>query len=345
MLRAPSAIVALLLGCSSAPRRSLPSHSTLDEPRPPRVSGPKPSVPTPATAAASAAPASSRLVGFSFARVETSSIVSLAVGKPPKIALLAAGEALIGDGRAPFVRAPVPETRDSALAVEIFFGRDDQPRLMGMRHGASGKSEPYYRRYKGGRFQPEPSELGPLAGGGGALYGVLGHADPEVVCKPGASCLVKRTTGWGHAPAHAEPVRVVLGGGTAWALHRDRIERLEGEQWVPLVPVRAFEEPLSLFVDGDGAPWIVEGRRDGVTRLAGGRWETLSTPVRAPRAIAGSGSSDVWLVGASGAAHFDGRAWAVVSDVIGPLSLVALAPPNVWLAGEAGAFRGTAAPP
>jgi hypothetical protein len=173
---------------------------------------------------------------------------------------------------------------------------------------------------------------------------VLGHDDPEVVCRPALFCLVKRITGWRRAPAHAAPLRIVLGGGTAFALHPDRIERLEGESWLPLAPARAFEDPVAIFVDAGGAPWVVEGTRDGVTRLRDGRWETLETPVRAPKAIAGTAPDDVWLAGASGAAHFDGRHWLVVPGVAGPLSLVAVSPPNVWLAGEAGVFRGSPLP-
>ncbi|HEX6278315.1 MAG TPA: hypothetical protein VFZ53_34955, partial [Polyangiaceae bacterium] len=232
-------------------------------------------------------------------QVETAPVVALAVGKPPKIALLVSGEALVGDGSASFARVPAPETKNAEASIEIFFGRDDQPRLMGYRR-RDAKLEPYYRRSKGGRFQPEPAELGPLSAPEGALYGVLGHADPEVVCRPALFCLVKRTTGWRRAPAHREPVRIVLGGDTAFALHRDRIERLEGDAWVPLAPERAFDDPRSVLLERDGAPWIVEGGRDGIARLVAGRWETLEAPVRGPRALAGVPPNDVWLVGTSG---------------------------------------------
>jgi hypothetical protein len=283
---------------------------------------------------------------FAFSRVEAAAVTSLGVGKPPKIALLTAGEALLFDGAA-FRRLAAPETTDPALSVEIFFGRDDQPRLMGYRRpdGGSRAFTPFYRRFKGGRFQPELGELGPLGGPDGALYGVLGHDDPEVVCRPSAFCLVKRTTGWGRANAHVEPVRVLLAGGTAWALHRDRIERLERDTWVSLAPERAWELPTSVFVDQDGSPWIVEAKRGVVTRLVNGRWETQSTPVSGARAIWGRASNDVWLVGVGGAAHFDGQAWFVAPGVAGPLSFVAYSRPNLWLAGEAGVYRGSPVKP
>jgi hypothetical protein len=264
---------------------------------------------------------------------------SLALGKPPKVALLARGEVLLFDG-ASFKRLPAPDTAAPELLVDIFFGRDDQPRLMGFRRSTERSSSPYYRRYKAGRFQPEPSELGPLAGPDGALYGVLGHDDPEVVCRPGSFCLVKRITGWGRAPAHAEPARVVLAGGTAWALHRDRIERLERDAWGSIVPERSWSAPQSLFVDAQGSPWIVHGNE--VTRLVGGRWESTAAPVDKPLAIWGTTASHVWLVGVGGASHFDGKRWRRVPSVSGPLSLVARAGRELWLAGEAGVYRGTA---
>ena len=339
-------LVAVTVGCSHAPQPESRARPAPGVPKSAQTSAPHeasssaPVVPSGGPPLTEAAP-SAAVTGFSFRRVDPTPVVSLAVGKPPKVAFLGAGEALVGDGKG-LSRVPVGDAPSPELFIEIFFGRDDQPRLMGMRRAsASGKAQAYYRRYKGGRFQPEPSELGPLAGGDGALYGVLGHADPEVVCRPGLFCLVKRMTGWSRAPAHPVPVRVVLAGGSAWALHPDRIERLEKEAWVPIVPERRFGDPVALFVDSDGAPWVVESKPDAVTRLVKGRWETMASPVRGARAIGGGVPNDVWLVGASGAARFDGTGWRDVSGVPGPLSLIAFAAPSLWLAGAAGVFEGT----
>jgi len=338
--------VLVAVGCSHGPQPQARARPALDASPGVGASAPltsssvAPAVP-PSVVPTTEAAASATAGGFSFRRVETTPVVSLGVGKPPKVAFLGSGEALIGEGKG-LSRVPVGDAPSAELSIEIFFGRDDQPRLMGTRRTpASGKAQAYYRRYKGGRFQPEPSELGPLAGGDGPLYGVLGHADPEVVCRPGLFCLVKRTTGWSRAPAHSVPVRVVLAGGTAWALHPDRIERLEKDRWVPIVPERTFGDPSALFVDSDGAPWVVESKSDAVTRLVKGGWETTASPVRGARAIWGSAPNDVWLVGASGAARFDGTSWRDVSGVPGPLSLIAFAPPSLWLAGPAGVFEGT----
>ena len=345
MVRLVIAIAGAMLGCTAASPRASPAEAAFGSARAASSSAPADASASPAAAASSVAPAPGALAAlpalpFSFSRVEATAATSLAVGKPPKVAFLLRGEALVFDGSG-WARLPAPETREPGLAVDVFFGRDDQPRLMGFRRSPRyPNGESYYRRYKAGRFQPEPAELGPLAGSNGALYGVLGHADPEVVCRPGAFCVIKRTTGWGRASAHAEPVRVLLAGGTAWALHRDRIERLEGDAWVALQPEHAWETPISLFVDADGSPWVVEAKRDAVTHGAQGRWETTGVPLQGPRAIWGSSASDVWLVGQGGAAHFDGATWRAVDGVTGPLALVAYSPPELWLAGEAGVYRG-----
>jgi hypothetical protein len=140
-----------------------------------------------------------------------------------------------------------------------------------------------------------------------------------------------------------EPARVVLSGGTAYALHRDRIERLERDAWVNIDTGRAFHEPLSLFADLAGSLFVVEKGHDTVLRFANGRWETMPSPLRGPRAVWGKSATDVWLVGTGGAAHFDGKAWRTAADAPGPLEHIAHAPPDLWLAGESGIFRGTAA--
>lgn len=285
-------------------------------------------------------PSASVALPFVFTRVDATPVFSAAVGKPPKVGFLARGEALVFSSKG-LEHLPAPETSAPGLSVDIFFGRDDQPRLMGHRASEGGRVEAYYRRFKAGRFQPEPSELGPLAGQGGALYGVLGHDDPEVVCRPRQFCLVKRTTGWGRAPAHDEPVRVVLSGGRAWALHRDRIERLERDAWVKVETERAFREPLALFADASGSILVVEAGQEAIARFANGRWDSMPSPLRGPRAIWGSSATDLWLVGAGGAAHFDGKAWRVAPDVPGSLEQLVHAPPELWLAGESGIFRGT----
>ncbi|HEX6765829.1 MAG TPA: hypothetical protein VF103_10140 [Polyangiaceae bacterium] len=353
MMFRPLAVFALVCGCSAGAASSHDPPVSVRELPAPRssngesalTSAPSDEPPGASSARPEVAVASVTSLPYAFARVHELPALSIAAGKPPKVAVLTQGEVLIFDAKGSR-RVAVPETSDETISIEIFFGRDDQPRLMGYRRASDpSRAEPYYRRYKGDRFRPEPSELGPLAAPDGALYGVLGHADPEVVCRPGQFCLVKRTSGWGRAPAHSEPVRVFLSGGTAWALHRDRIEHLEHDAWVPLAPEHAWSEPVSLFVSPDGAPWVLEAKRDFLTHLVKDRWEATPSPIDGPRAIAGSAPNDIWLVGTGGAAHFDGSSWLRVPGVAGPLHLIGYSAPNLWLAGKAGVYRGTPTKP
>ena len=57
--------------------------------------------------------------------------------------------------------------------VEIFFGRDNQPRLMGRRIGLDGARSAVYLRHFPSGWRKEPAELGPLANAD-SLYGPLG---------------------------------------------------------------------------------------------------------------------------------------------------------------------------
>ena len=336
------ALVLSVLGCSSAaapPPTPAPRPHEAD-PVAPRENE-RLAVPSAAAAPNLASASSETPLPFRFERVDPTPVRSFAVGKPPKVAALTAGEVIVYDGEKT-LRVPAPETREPELVADVFFGRDDEPRLMGYSRLASGKSRQYYRRYRGGQLRPEPSELGPLAGADVLLYGVLGHDDPEVVCSPGRFCLVKSVAGWGRAAAHAEPVRMVLAGGTAFALGKERIERLERGAWLPLVPERAFDDAASLSVDSAGVVWVVEAKPERVSRLVNGRWETMASPVHGARAVRATSASDVWLVGGSGAAHFDGKTFRPVPDVSGPLAFIARSASTLWLAGEAGVFRSIA---
>lgn len=243
-----------------------------------------------------------------------------------------------------------PELDASAGAhLEVFFGRDNEPRLMGYTALESGAGyQKRYLRHRRGAWQPALDEIGPLGGAKGALYGVLGHDDPEVVCLTGLSCIVKRVSGWKTVSAHPAPARVLLGGGSAWALHRDRIERLdESDQkqirWVELTPERAWDEPSGLWDEPGGAPWVLEEKNDVLYQLIDGQWRKTRSEVRGPKALAGPSRDDLWLVGTGGAAHFDGRAWSSVPEVLGPLAFVVVAKNEIWLAGASGVFRGAPA--
>jgi hypothetical protein len=300
--------------------------------------------PQAAATATSGTAQSQRSLPFSWTHLQQEAVLSFALGKAPKVAALVQGAVLLFDGST-WRRLEALESARPGTQVQLFFGRDDAPRLMGFSQPpGEAEARPFYQRFKQGRFQPEPSELGPLAASRGRLYGVLGHDDPEVVCRQGSFCLVKRVTGWAKAPAHGSVPHIVLAGGDAFALHADHIERLKGEQWVPLTPARAWREPLALWLDPSGTPWVIERGQDALLTLVDGTWQAIAQPVREPRALWGSARNDLWIVGSSGAAHYNGVDFRVVDGVSAPLHGVAFSAPYLWLTGESGVFRGEPLP-
>ena len=271
-----------------------------------------------------------------FTRIHGDAVTSLGVGEGGRAAAYAPNHAVIFDGQG-FRPLPLPPLPDNA-EVRIFFGRDNQPRLMGFAGApGSGDVKSIYWRFRHGRFQPEPSELGPLGSPQGALYGVLGFADPEVVCRPGVTCLVKRISGWGRAPAHDRPVPIVLSNDRVLALHDDHVEQLTKAAWTALSPARAFDRPKDAWQEPNGALFIAEGR--ALARLAEGAWTTLLAPIGRIEAVFGRSADDLYVAGAAGAAHYDGRQFRCIRDVPGPLAVIARVGDDIWLAGATGIFR------
>jgi hypothetical protein len=313
----------------------------------------EPSVPVSASAspsqAAAAKPADtpSKTCGdsasaFGFTRVSTDVVTSLSTGKAGHVALLSNLRAKVYDGKT--FRTIEPDlTAAPGLNVSIFFGRDNRPRLMGYADDGRGGLEQRYLRERGGRWQKAADELGALGTAKG-LYGVLGHDDPEVVCSPKRSCIVKRVTGWVSVPAHDAPLPIVLSGGTAWALARDRVLRLGETGWLELEPPRAFEQPSALLGAAPSASatrelWVLERGGAALARRHDGVWSVSPAPVRNAKAIAGRSERDFWIVGDGGVVHFDGSSFRCASDAPGPLASVALADGAVWVGGGAGLFR------
>jgi hypothetical protein len=275
-----------------------------------------------------------------FTRVSAQPVTSIGVGQANRAAVYAPGRAALFDGKT-FRALELPALPADA-SVRIFFGRDNQPRLMGFGTSTNGGVKSVYWRYRYGRFQPEPSELGPLGSPEGALYGVLGFADPEVVCRPGVTCLVKRITGWGRAPAHEKPVPIVLSSGQVFALHADRVDQLKNDKWTPLTPARSFQNPVDVWQEPNGAVFIAEG--GAVVRLSAGAWSEFVAPVGPLRAILGVTANDLFLVGATGGAHYDGTSFRCFRDVPGPLNAIARVGSELWIGGDTGLYRASLGP-
>jgi hypothetical protein len=272
-----------------------------------------------------------------FVMLRPGPVLSVAVGTPPRAASWSGRTVTLFEGEQAR-ELPAPSLPRGA-SVDVFFGRDDQPRLMGFAPGEPGKEVPVYLRFRRGAFRPEPSELGPLSAPLGSLYGVLGFDDPEVVCRPRELCLIKRTTGWKRVMAHDAPARIVLRGGSVFALRTGHVERLMDSGWAALEPARAFERPLDAWLAPNGELWVTDRSAAGLFRLKGARWEAMTPPVREPRAVLGISERAVIVVGASGAAEFDGTRFRCIRGVSGPLHLALHVGQDVWLAGESGVYR------
>src|SRR5438128_2290169 len=85
-------------------------------------------------------------------------------------------------------------------------GLPERPPVMGTRSSAAGTRSLVYWRWKGD-WRDKPREIGRLdRDPHGTLFGILGQADPEVVCRLGDACIVKRVTGWTTIDAPSEPL-------------------------------------------------------------------------------------------------------------------------------------------
>jgi hypothetical protein len=262
-------------------------------------------------------------------------VSDFAVGTPPIVAARSGDSIFVYDGRA-WKKLPDLDPPRAELKYRLFFGRDNQPRLMGYEPGTAPRS--FYRRFKGGRFQPEPSELGPLGSANGPLYGVLGFADPEVVCKPREVCLVKRLSGWNRVPAHDAPVPIFLGHGDAWAFVDHTLQHLESKGFREFSPPQHFERPSALWSDEHDLPWVLdEGALLRAAKDSG--WTRLEVPLAASRALAGTSSREVWVAGESGAAVFDGSRFACIRELSAAFSGITRAGDDFWFWGANGAFR------
>jgi hypothetical protein len=303
--------------------------------------GPAPSPAVTASAPAAAPPPESPSVDLGrFERVLDVPVRSLALGEP-RVAVLGDEPWMLEKNTwkklplADKLKAKSGERDDG----RIFFGRDDRPRIMGTRFRDGGTVQ-LYLRYRNDRWNDERNEIAKLRDPPAAgLFGVLGHADPEVVCKMGDDCIIKRRTGWKMMPAGPGRPRVELALGTAFALHADSVVRLDDDHvWTPIGAPAPFRDPAGVWGTKDDV-WVSEPAASRLHRFHGGAWTTIPAPFDSPRGLWGTAANDVWLAGGGGLAHFDGTTWSRVAGVAASLAEVAGREGEVWAAGEGGVFR------
>jgi len=261
-------------------------------------------------------------------------IHSVAFGAPPRVA--AVGEAVWLDTGTGMKR--LPDAGASLGQVAVFFGRDEQPRLMGFE---GDDARPVYRRWRNGTWERAASEIGRLGSTrAGALYGTLGDEDPEVVCKQGEVCIIKRRTGWQTVDSLPGLPRVSLHQGDVWAVEGARLWHLGKAGFEAVASELPFSAATFAWPAAAADVWVVEPSTSMLHRFDGASWSKTPSPVSGPRAAWASSSRDVWLVGDGGAAHWDGAAWARIAGAPGPLvTVLGRAPEDVWFGGDAGLYR------
>ncbi len=278
---------------------------------------------------------------FQFTRALGGDVRSLAFGKEPRMAVLT-DQPHIFDGES-WTRRALPAHLSAAEAerevVEIFFGRDNQPRLMGTRFVGDQTTAVYLRHFSTG-WRKEPGELGPLARAK-SLYGLLGYADPEVVCEPGAFCLVKRISGWGRVNADDEPRRLFLTDAGVYKQAEGRLWLLTGVEWTDVAPL-AFE-PLDLCRDAVGATWLVGGTPSRVFILeqhGAGKLAPVDVPLKDARRLHCS-ADGVWVAGERTLALQDAAGWWGVPSPAGEITLLAgRTAGELWVGTSEGLYQG-----
>lgn len=290
----------------------------------------------PSTAAATPPPEPPTVTVLPVNRVSEGAVHSIAFGKPPKVAAIGVDVWLdAGNGLVKIAKPPV-----DAAHVRIFFGRDDQPRLMGAVKTDTGRESVYFR-WRGGAWKRAGDELGGLGTGPKApLFGVLGHADPEVVCKVSAGCTVKRLSGWTSIEGLPGEPFVELCGATPWAYEGQRVWSLAAKGWASNQAKPTFEKADGLWAVQERDVWVAERGPSKIHHFDGEKWSQQPSPIRGPRSVWASSASDVWIVGDGGAAHYNGGQWRRVKGAPERLEIVVgRSAGDVWMGGSPGLYR------
>jgi hypothetical protein len=261
---------------------------------------------------------------------------ALGLDHEPYVAALGPEAVTVMDKRGTH-QEPLPEAlRGPGIDVGVFFGRDYRVRVAGTAHTPQGDEVRYYRSLPGG-LRPALDELGPLGKRGGpGLVALLGTTDPEIVCRPGESCLLKRVSGWTKASAPAGLSRVGLSLGQGWAIAGASFFRL-GKDWQPVLPPGSWQKADDAFLRGDEA-CVVEHDSSRLHHFDGKAWHASASPVTGPRSLWGSADA-LWIGGDGGAVMFDDGAFRKLDGVAHVAQVLGRDAQDVWLCSAEGVFR------
>lgn len=320
-----AAIFVLLSGCASDPGRG----TAAPDPRHAPVTAASSAAPAslPATSSAPSGHAPSGGVApeelpssdVKLTRIFEQPVRFLITGEDGRLAVLALEEGKIVPHRfeaGRWSRLDLPEAHRAGPedTLGIYFGRDNRPRLMGYRAGAK---KMVYLRFRDGKWQEQRSEIGALAADDAHLFGVLGEADPEVVCRVDKLCLIKSRKGWQEVKPDV-PVDAVVRAfhGRGYALTEKALLVAGAKGFEPVGPSGPWStRPTGFWIAPDGACVVVEPDRALVHELAPGAaaWRTERSPIAGPRDVVGPASART-LVGDGGVARGAGGKYARVGE-------------------------------
>jgi hypothetical protein len=263
---------------------------------------------------------------------------ALALDREPYVAALGPDAVTVMDKRGTHQEALPDALRGAGMALGVFFGRDYRVRVAGTAHTPKGDEVRYYRSLPGG-LKPALDELGPLGKRGGpGLVALLGTADPEIVCRPGESCLIKRISGWAKASAPAGLSRVGLSLGQGWGIAGTTLFRL-GTSWEAFA-AGSWQTADDAFIRGAEA-CVVEHDASRLHHFDGTAWHASPAPISGPRSVWASEDA-LWLGGDGGAATFDNGAFRKLAGVTQVAQVLGRNANDVWLCSSQGVFRARA---
>jgi hypothetical protein len=331
----------LSLGCaaqsSSARAHDAPASGGPSPARSAATAATAPSAPPEVVTSALPA-ARADLLELDISQVLNVAVTSIALGEGSRVAVLA-DPPQVGDARGLHV-LPIPvglrAKPGEVDEARIYFGRDNEPRIMGRRLAPDGERPIYWRHLPAG-WRDGREEIGQLGSARqGGLWGVLGGADPELVCRVNASCIIKRSTGWTNAPAGPSARNVALQGGVLWGLDSSGIAGIDANGWSLTIPAPAWSTPRAFWATRAEA-WVSTERE--LFHFHDGAWSKLDSPLANVVAWWGTGPNSVWLVGQAGVAHFDGHAFRSAAMPGALYAINGRDDTDVWVGGETGLFH------
>ncbi len=282
-------------------------------------------------------------------RVVEAPVRAIAVDKAPHVSALGERTVHIHDQKG-WHEHTLPAAALGDARLSLFYGRDYRLRLVGTRSASGGLETLYYRWLPGG-FRAAPDEIGRLGSTRkGGFVALLGTLDPEVVCRPGDVCLIKRLRGWATIAAPAEIELVAIDGGEAWAVAGKSLLKVDADKrWAVVTDSGPWSKANALSVTG-GNVWVLESEASKLHHFAGDGWSSAPSPSPYPRAFLARESNDLWLGSDDGLFTCRLREtgkweWRRVLTMPGGVGVIAYHPAqtsSIWVGGKFGLFRITA---